>query len=168
MSTAYTHEELKKVIKLHELWLRGSLFGKRADLRLASLKGADLKGADLRGADLIGVDLRGADLRWANLSRANLSRANLMGANLSRAYLRGANLNRATGNGREIKTLQLPTYHVNVTKNEIQIGFKRFFARRCYKLTDEQISEIDNDELGWWNTWKDVIFKVHKTFFTNG
>lgn len=70
------NDELKKILKDHQLWL---------------VCGAGER-ADLRGADLLGADLRGADLRYADLSRANLSGANLSSANLSGANLNGANL----------------------------------------------------------------------------
>ncbi len=53
-------EELRKVLDLHEKWMRKESAGIRA-----YLQGADLRGAYLRGADLRGVDLRGADIDYA-------------------------------------------------------------------------------------------------------
>lgn len=113
-----TQEELNKIVKQHQHWLKedcegwedmkANLYGadlRGANLSWANLRGADLYGADLYGADLRGanlsevnlseVNLRGANLRGANLYGADLSGANLYGANLSRANLRGANLSEA-------------------------------------------------------------------------
>ena len=70
-------EDIKEVLRLPKMWMRGEEGGKCADL----------SGANLRGANLSGADLSGANLRGANLSGADLS-----GANLRCAYLRGANL----------------------------------------------------------------------------
>lgn len=103
------------------------------------------------------ADLREADLRWADLRWADLSGA----------YLRGADLHWTIGDSREIKTLQLPKYHVVVTKNEIVIGCQQHLAKEWYKFTDEQISRMDKGALDWWNEWKSTIFKVHATFFKN-
>ena len=115
-----TTEELKEIIRKHELWLNNDSQGEEADLsraylgganlREANLHGADLSGAFLGGADLSEADLNGADLSGANLYgtdlyradlneaylyRVNLSGANLSGANLNEAFLRGANLHGA-------------------------------------------------------------------------
>lgn len=60
-----TDKNIKKIIKEHEEWLKGTGKGARANLRGADLCGADLCGADLRGADLRGANLSGADLREA-------------------------------------------------------------------------------------------------------
>ena len=50
-------EELRKVLDLHEKWVRKESGGIRADLRDVNLQGADLRGADLRGADLRGANI---------------------------------------------------------------------------------------------------------------
>ena len=62
-----TNDELKKIIKKHEKWLKVQEGGERANLRNANLYGADLCGAELCGADLCGANLCGADLCDANL-----------------------------------------------------------------------------------------------------
>ena len=87
-----TREELKEVLRLHKLWLKGNSKGKRANLSQANLSQADLSQADLSWADLSEANLSQADLSWADLSWANLSQADLSWANLSRA-----NLSRARG-----------------------------------------------------------------------
>ena len=80
-----TTEELKKVLKLHEKWLRDEKGGERANLSGANLSGADLRGAKLSGAKLSGAYLSGADLRDANLRDADLCGADLRDAKLSGA-----------------------------------------------------------------------------------
>ena len=75
-----TDKNIKKIIKEHEEWLKGTGKGARANLR-----GADLCEADLREANLCGADLCGANLREANLRGADLRGANLSGADLREA-----------------------------------------------------------------------------------
>ena len=60
-----TNEELKEVLRLHQMWL----FDKEGGVS-ANLSGANLRHANLGGADLSGADLRCADLRCADLSGA--------------------------------------------------------------------------------------------------
>ena len=86
-----TNEELKEVLRLHQMWLLDKEGGVRADLIYANLRYADLSDANLRGANL-----RYANLSGANLSGADLSGANLSGANLSGADLSGAEYNEYT------------------------------------------------------------------------
>lgn len=64
--------QIKKMLRLHLLWLRGESGGQHAKL--------------------IDKDLSGANLRYANLSRAFLKNVNLSGADLGKATLRGAKL----------------------------------------------------------------------------
>ena len=61
----FTSEKLRKIIDLHEKWLRNQTDGVRANLREADLCGADLRQADLRQADLRWATLYEADLRGA-------------------------------------------------------------------------------------------------------
>ena len=91
--------DLKDILRLHNLWLKDNLEGKRADLRDANLSGADLSGANLKDANLRDANLNGADLSGANLSDANLRDANLRDANLRGANLRFANLRFANLSG---------------------------------------------------------------------
>ena len=88
----YTRDQLRDILRKHELWLAGDHDGVRANLMDANLRVADLMDANLRVADLIDADLRGADLIGANLIDADLRGADLIGANLSGANLRGADL----------------------------------------------------------------------------
>ena len=77
-----TNDELRKIIKKHEKWLKNQEGGERANLYGADLYGANLCGANLGGANLCGAYLSGAKLYGANLYGANLYGANLYGANL--------------------------------------------------------------------------------------
>ena len=86
------NKELQEILRLHKLWLAGSLDGKCANLWNANLWNANLRGADLRNANLRGADLRGADLRGTDLRGSDLQYADLWGANLRYTDLRGADL----------------------------------------------------------------------------
>lgn len=85
-------EELRKVLDLHEKWVRKKSEGARANLAESDLRGAGLQYANLQDAYLRDADLWLADLRLADLWRADLRGANLRLANFRRAYLRDANL----------------------------------------------------------------------------
>ena len=54
--------KLKKILRLHKLWLQGKPDGERADLYEANLREANLSGADLRGASLTNANLTNANL----------------------------------------------------------------------------------------------------------
>jgi len=100
----FTKDELKEILRLHDMWLKDEEGGERANLHGANLRGANLHGADLRGADLRGASLYGANLHEANLRGASLYGADLYGAdlreaNLREANLRGANLHEANLRG---------------------------------------------------------------------
>ena len=170
--------------------LRGANLCK-ANLIGANLIGADLEGANLCRANLIGADLCKADLCRANLCRANLYkadlyRANLSGATLCIADLRGADLEGAdlvgasleganlsgasllcTGNMKEIRTMQIDTYRISFTKETLQIGCKRHLIEEWKSFSDEEISKMDGTKntLGWWNKWKEHIFKAIELSF---
>jgi hypothetical protein len=95
----YTVSELKNVLNLHSLWLKGDTKGKQASLSGADLSGANLRYANLRYANLSGANLSGADLSGADLSGADLSGAYLCGVNLRYADLSGADLSGADLSG---------------------------------------------------------------------
>lgn len=102
-----SQEELKEILKKHEMWLKDEEGGERANLINADLSCVDLSYTNLRAANLMGInlsdsnlhnaDLTCADLRYANLTDADLTDvdltcANLEGTNLTDADLRNANL----------------------------------------------------------------------------
>jgi len=140
------------------------LFG--ANLKGANLDSANLNGADLGNANLEGADLYEADLSYANLRNANLSKADLIGANLSRADLTGADLKGTglwgcIGNNKEIKTLQLGKYVVNICGENMQIGCKNFSIATWYNLSDVGIAKLDiGHSLSWWKQYKDILKQI--------
>ena len=114
-----TTEELKEILRKHELWLNNDSRGEEANLRYTNLSGADLSGTDLNRADLSGADLSGAflsyaNLRGTNLSGANLREANLCGADLYRADLNGADLNGAYLGGANLNAANLRGANLSV------------------------------------------------------
>ena len=178
-----TQERLEEILEKQKKWLNNEDGGVRAELNGADLRSADLRSANLRSADLIGADfsyaylsnanLRGADLRSANLrgadligadlSYADLRGANLIGADLIGADLRDADLRDATGNNKEIKTLQLGKYFVNVIAGiQVHISCQCHTVEQWEKFTDKEIEVMDDGALEWWKEWKEVILKVAK------
>ena len=97
-----TTEELKEILRKHELWLNDDPQGEKADFSRVDLRYANLYEADLRYANLSGVDLSGVDLRYANLSEANLSGVDLSVADLYEADLSGADLSEADLSGADL------------------------------------------------------------------
>ena len=85
-------EELKEILKKHEMWLKYEKGGERANLEGANLCGVNLYGANLRNANLESTNLEGANLCGVNLYDTNLYGANLYGANLESTNLEGADL----------------------------------------------------------------------------
>ena len=65
-------EEIREILRKHELWLKGEDSGERADFSLCDLLEADLRVANLRRANLRETNLRGANLRGANLRGADI------------------------------------------------------------------------------------------------
>ena len=122
-------KELNKILKKHELWLKGE-GGEQANLRYANLGNAILSYADLRHADLSYTNLLRADLRGANLSctdlrRANLRRANLEYTDLRHADLRGANLSCTDLGSANLRCADLRYANLKDIKTNINtIGYK--------------------------------------------
>lgn len=84
-------EELRKILNLHEKWLRGEENGIRADLSWTNLSNMDLSHVDLTDANLDYAILENSDLSCSDFTRANFSCANLKNANLSYAIFIHAN-----------------------------------------------------------------------------
>ena len=85
-------EELNKILKKHEMWLRNEEGGECANLSYVNLKNADLTEVDLTDVDLRNADLKYANLRCADLRCANLKFTNLRCADLTSANLEGVDL----------------------------------------------------------------------------
>ena len=97
----------------------------------------------------------GKGIQYTNLSYANLCFANLSGADLS-----GANLKNVIGNGKEIKTLIIGTYHISYTSNQLAIGCEQHSHDIWRAFTDNEISNMDSDALDWWDLNKELIFTL--------
>ena len=137
--------------------------GEWPDLRAARLSGADLIGANLRGANLIGANLIGAQMQGADLRGANLRVANLRVANLRGANLRGADI-LCVGNGREIKSMQLPIWSVAWTDTDLQIGRQRHPIKKWRKWSTpagrKWVDAMDPDILDWADKYLNLILEV--------
>ena len=137
-------EELKEILKKHEMWLKDEKGGERADLSntdlsgvylwnanliYANLSGANLSNAGLWNANLTSADLSNADLSGADLSNANLSGANLSDANLINTDLRGTNLwdaDLSDANLKNIKTsISTIGYNLACPEEGSFIGYKK-------------------------------------------
>ena len=135
-----------------------------ADLRDADLRDAELCGADLCGANLCGANLRGANLCGANLRGANLCGADLCGADLCGANLRGADLCGANLRGEKLKSIPVFIYglkwFVTVTNEFLTIGCQRHTHAEWAAFSDEQISDMDEGALNFWQMWKPSLLSV--------
>ena len=100
-------EELKEILKKHEMWLKDEESGERANLSNADLSSVNLWNANLIYADLNGANLSNADLWNANLTSADLTYANLSGADLSNTDLTYANLSGANLSDADLKCANL-------------------------------------------------------------
>jgi uncharacterized protein YjbI with pentapeptide repeats len=132
-----------------------------ADLRGADLYGANLRGADLRGADLRGADLRGADLRGAALYGADLYGADLYGADLYGADLRGADLR-----GEKIAIAPVLVgglrWTVCISESYLQIGCQRHLHGDWKAFSDDEIADISDEALQFWQQWKKTLLDMCK------
>lgn len=83
---------------------------------------ADLSGANMNYATLDLAGFTGANLTGADLSKASVRRADFTCAVLRDANLDGADLYGVTGNGHEIKSLQLAAWPIVYTATELWVG----------------------------------------------
>ena len=130
-----------------------------AKLRASGLCAADLRSADLRDADVRDANLRGADLRYADLCDADLGYADLCDANLRGADLCGANLC-----GEKLKSIPVFIYglkwFVTVTNEFLTIGCQRHTHAEWEAFSDEQISDMAEGALNFWQMWKPSLLSV--------
>ena len=96
-------EELNGVLRRHEAWLKGKLYGERADLGGADLHHARLQGTDLQHAILEHSDLRSADLQHAILEHSDLRHSDLRGTDLRNAILEDSYLEGAILRGADLR-----------------------------------------------------------------
>lgn len=136
----------------------------RTNMSLATMSHTTLKRTNFEFANLTSTNFEFADLSLANLCYAhckntNFTKTNLFGANLEYAYLRDC-----IGNGDEIRTMQIGTYHIVYAQGYIWIGCRRYTKERWITFTDEEISKMDIGALDWWNTWKDIVLLTAEKF----
>jgi uncharacterized protein YjbI with pentapeptide repeats len=114
---------------------------------------------EVDAADLCGANLCAADLRDADLCDADLCYADLCGANLRGADLCGANLR-----GEKLKSIPVFIYglkwFVTVTNEFLTIGCQRHTHAEWEAFSDEQISDMDEGALNFWQMWKPSLLSV--------
>ena len=133
-------DELKAVLKKHQLWLEGEDGGERADLSRRDLRRASMDGFNLNGAILNGASMNGASMD---------------GASMNRAILDGA-----TGNMVEIKSIFLETWPIAYTADVMQIGCQRHLITEWWAFDDASIDIMDSGALDWWRKWKPVLQQI--------
>ena len=119
-----------------------------------SLQGADLREADLREADLQGADLREADLRWADLREADLREADLREADLRWANLQWANL------PTDVIRINGMRWDVTILHGYMRIGCQHHHVDGWNKFTDDEIAEMDEDALEFWQANKHKLITI--------
>lgn len=126
-------EELRKILNLHEKWLRGEEDGIRADLGWTDLRNMNLSHTNLSAANLDYAILENSDLSRSDFIRTNLSCANLKNANLSYATLDHTNFSNACLAGANLKGAYLNhTILINTDLNGIECkGKTKLFPLQC-------------------------------------
>ena len=90
-------------------------------------------------------------------------RKDYRGADLTGADLTNARLFNTIGDGKVIKTLNLPKYTVNIVKSlgVIQIGCEQHTAEEWFGFSDYEIEDMDDDydygALEWWHKHRQTI-----------
>ncbi len=110
--------------------------------------------------------LTGADLRDATLTNATLTAADLRGANLKGADLRDANLFNTIGDRNIIISIQATPYHINLTKDFMQIGCKKYTIEEWWNFTDNDIVDMDGEiAVDFWRMYKEYLILSYKLAF---
>ena len=120
----------------------------------ANLREANLQGANLQWADLREANLRGANLQWANLREANLREANLREANLREADLREADL------PTDVIRIDGMRWDVTILYGYMRIGCQHHHVDDWGKFTDDEIAEMDDDALEFWQANKQKLITI--------
>ena len=126
-------EELRKILNLHEKWLKGEEDGIRADLGWTDLRNMNLSHTNLTAANLDYAILENSDLSRSDFIRTNLSCANLKNANLSYATLDHTNFSNACLAGANLKGAYLNnTILINTNLDGIEYkGKTKLFPLQC-------------------------------------
>ena len=121
---------------------------------LLTIEGDSLQGAYLRYANLRGANLRGADLQRAYLRYANLRGADLQGADLRGADLRGADL------PTDVIHIDGMRWDVTILYGYMRIGCQHHHVDDWGKFTDDEIAEMDDDALEFWQANKQKLITI--------
>ena len=124
-----------------------------------NLQGVNLKGVNLQYTNLQGADLQGVNLRWANLQGANLRGADLQGADLQGVNLRWANLREANLPTGVIRVDGL-RWDVTIFQDWVTIGCQHHHVDDWDKFTDDEIAEMHDDALEFWQANKQKLFTI--------
>jgi uncharacterized protein YjbI with pentapeptide repeats len=116
------------------------------DLRSVVVK-AVADGADLYGADLRGADLRGADLYGANLRGADLWGADLWGEKIAIAPVLIGGLR----------------WTICISEGYLEIGCQRHSHGEWKAFSDDEIADMSDEALQFWQQWKKPLLDMCKT-----
>ena len=111
---------------------------------LLTIEGGSLQYADLQCTDLRWADLRWADLQGANLREANLQRASLQGANLTTDVIR----------------IDGMRWDVTIFQDWMTISCQHHHVDDWDKFTDDEIAEMDDDALEFWQANKQKLITI--------
>ena len=97
-------EEIEKIIKNHELWIKGCFESERPTLKGLDLSYKDfsyynLAGVNFEGSNLTGCNFEGCYLCCSNFTKSNLTDATFKKADLRMVCLKDANLTNVNFDG---------------------------------------------------------------------
>ena len=123
----------------------------------------DLSGADLRGFDFKTLDLQYTNFTEADLTGADLSDTHCLDTIFTNAILTNADLPNSLydciGNGKEIVNLDTNRYKVCLTKDRLNIGCQDHAYQDWYEFDTDEIGELSDYALEFWQQYKDEIFQ---------
>ena len=92
-----SYEDIKEILRLHNIWVVGLEGGHRADFSGIDLQKANFSYKDLTGICFKNSDLTKATFEGSNCSHVDFSGANCIGTDFDSSNLRDANLSGVTG-----------------------------------------------------------------------
>lgn len=181
-----TQSEFDLICEHHQLWLKGTSFGARAEFAGRTIEGINASDRDLSGAIFTNARVFSCNLTNTNLTDIIAANTHFHDTDFTGANLRGAYMPRAeftqsifsktdlwnvTGDGVYIISLQLGGHHVVYTSEILQINCLRFGIKEIWWMpNDEVLSWVEehSDEYKaeiakWWQTWKLQIYQIVTT-----
>jgi len=134
----------------------------RFNLCCARFDGSNLDGASFRSSKLQRTSFTECNLNAVDFTKANLTSSNFSRANLSRVILLDAKIENLIGDGKIIRTMQLPPYIVTIVDDWVQVGCA---GRRAYKWLDST-PEAVNRLAQRYETWEPEYFNLIRDFYT--